>query len=246
MSTEPFDLGDRMKGYEGVTDAALTRRMPLIIRLDGKAFHTWTRRAGCKKPWDPLLIAAFEETAKWFAGEAQGCCLGYLQSDEASFVLQDWWDIKTEAWLGKRAQKVASIAASAWTAWFNLDAVDRFDGIPTPAIFDARCFVLPEAEVCNYFLWRQRDATRNSIAGLAQAHFSHRRLHGLSGDQMQELLFQEKGINWSDLPTWQKRGSCIVKDSEGRWVVDAEPPVFSRDREYVEGRLRPPEGSGAA
>ena len=248
MSTESFDLGERMKGYEGVADVALTRRMPLIIRLDGKAFHTWTARVGCKKPFDPWLHYSFCETATRMAHELQGCCLGYLQSDEASFVLQDWWGLKTEAWLGKRVQKIASVAASMFTAWFNLDADDRFDGAPA-AFFDARCFVLPEAEVCNYLLWRQRDATRNSVAALAQAHFSHNRLHGLNGEQMQELLFQEKGINWSDLPTWQKRGVCVVKGDGGAWVVDEEPPVFSQDWEYVGRRLQPVEeaqGGGAA
>ena len=239
MSMESFDLGDRMKAYEGVADVTLTRRMPLILRLDGKAFHAWTSRAECDKPFDDELQWAFGHAAVSMASELQGCCLGYLQSDEASFVLQDWWELKTEAWLGKRVQKIASVAASIFTASFNVFVgISERAGAP-PAFFDARCFVIPEAEVCNYFLWRQRDATRNSILGLAQSRFSHHQIQCLNTDELQELLFQEKGVNWNGLPTWQKRGSCVVKGGDGRWVVDDNPPVFSQDRDYIERRLHP-------
>ena len=237
-----FGLGDRMKAYEAVANTALTRRMPMILRLDGRAFHAWTRAAQCVKPFDDRMHWAMGVAACGLAEDMQGTCLGYIQSDEASFVLQDWWEHQTEPWLGKRIQRVASIAASVFSVRFNAcwQTLSGQAAPPRFAYFDARCFVLPEAEVCNYFVWRQRDAVRNSIAALARAHFSHKLLYGLDCDQMQELVWEETGINWSELPVWQKRGACIVC-GERAWAVHDEPPMFSADREYVERRMRKPE-----
>ncbi|MDY8021941.1 hypothetical protein UYY96_04995 [Paenibacillus polymyxa] len=99
---------------------------------------------------------------------------------------------------------------------------------------------MPQDEVTNYFLWRQQDATKNSISMVAQAHFRHTEIEGLNGSQLQDKLFVEKGLNWNDLPVWQKRGICITKQQynkgeavRSKWDVDHETPVFSQNREYI-------------
>ena len=110
------------------------------------------------------------------------------------------------------------------------------------AMFDSRCFNIPKEEVTNYILWRQQDATRNSINSVGQAYFPHKQLEGLNVNQVQELLFKEKGINWNDYPTKYRRGSCCVKDtiSEGiairnSWRIDNEIPIFVEEgRNYIE------------
>ena len=108
------------------------------------------------------------------------------------------------------------------------------------AIFDSRVFAIPKDEVNNYFIWRQQDATRNSIQMLGQANFSHKELHKCSCNMIQEKLFTEKGINFNDIPTTQKRGACIVKEqylvgeaTRTRWIVDKEIPIFTSDRDYI-------------
>lgn len=115
--------------------------------------------------------------------------------------------------------------------------------LKTGAMFDARCFNIPKEEVTNCILWRQQDATRNSISSAGQAHFSHKQLEGLNSNQIQELLFQEKGINWNDYPTKFKRGSCCIKKYHqtmnqtlrSYWFIDNEIPIFKgEDREYIE------------
>lgn len=194
-------LGDRIKRYESVNDLRLPGRMPYIIRVDGAAFHTLTR--GLVKPWDNRFMDAMLYTAYSLCVECQGVKLAYVQSDEISLLLTDYENIETQAWLDKRVQKLVShsagIASTAFQKAFKSD-LERFD---------SRTFVLPKEEVCNYFIWRQQDATRNSIQGLAQYHFSHNSLHGLNGSQLQEKLFAEKNVNWNNLFTPFKRGMVI-------------------------------------
>ena len=227
-----MEIGERMKGYEKVADTVLTRRMPYIIRVDGKSFHTWTHRVGAQKPYDARLSSIFEEAASYTLQEMSGGIAAYLQSDEVSFLLQDYWRLDTDPWFGKRIQKLCSITASMFTAFFNAAAAHDF---PKPAFFDARAFVLPFAEVINYFVWRQQDATRNSIQALGQHYFSHKALHGLSNEVVQEKLWQEYGVNWNDLPPSQKRGTMIFRDfSTGTWFVDYATPVFTQDRSYFQ------------
>ena len=115
------------------------------------------------------------------------------------------------------------------------------------AMFDSRVFTLPKEEVNNYFIQRQQDASRNSVQMVGQANFSHKELKNKSGNEIQELLFSQKNINWDKLPIYEKRGTCIVKEEfllEGcsnvkrkRWVVDKEIPVFTKDRNYIEKYL---------
>ena len=119
------------------------------------------------------------------------------------------------------------------------------------AMFDSRVFTIPKEEVCNALIWRQQDATRNSIQSVGQANFSQKELHGKSCNNIQDMLMTQKGINWNDYATTLKRGSCCIKVDDGltkydevgnisdyiprsKWVIDDEIPIFTQDRNYVE------------
>lgn len=274
MSNKNDSLGDRMKGYENISRAYLTRRVPVIIRLDGKAFHTFTR--GLDKPFDKSLMKIMQLTMHYLCSNIQGCVFGYTQSDEITLVLTDYATIKTDAWFGYNVQKMASVSASMATMEFNRLFRKEFEDMVlewTPdrkdlttfenrlailkdkqfkACFDARCFSIPVDEVCNCLIWRQQDATRNSIEAVGQANFSHKQLMGKSCNEIQDMLFKEKGVNWNDFPTDCRRGSAcyrVVSEEEiddprnpgnkitvqrKRWVVDIGIPIFSQDRQFVE------------
>lgn len=227
--TEKSDFGDRMKGYENAFRHFLPRRMPCIIRLDGCAFHTYTR--GFIKPWDENLMEALALTMLHLCENIQGCKMGYLQSDEISLLLTDYDALNTCAWFDKNVQKMCSVSASIASCFFNRLMMAR-EYSNKFGYFDSRVFVLPEDEVCNYFLWRQRDAERNSLNGLAQQHFSHKVLQGLNKPKVHDLLMLEKGINWNDETIPHKRGLCAVKH-EGEWCLDQEIPIFSQERNYI-------------
>lgn len=234
MSNNRDSLGDRMKGnYENRSKTYLVRRMPVIIRIDGKAFHTFTR--GFKKPFDDILVKSMQETMKYLCENIQGCVLGYTQSDEITLVLTDYKTLTTDAWFDYSVQKMCSIAASMATMAFNrsfnswvdvyrdavlsmqdadveekyLNALNK--AIERGAMFDARCFNIPVEEVTNCLIWRQQDAVRNSIQSVGQANFSHKELNCKTCNNIQDMLMIEKGINWNDYPTTLKRGSCCVK-----------------------------------
>lgn len=209
--TDSTSLGDRMKAYEAPWKLAFPRRLPLVIRVDGKAFHTYLR--GARKPFDEIFIQDMGEVAKALCAEISGAVFAYHQSDEISVLVQDWASNSTEPWFAGELQKIVSISAAIATSALT----ERRGGRP---LFDARAFVLPNpVEVGNYFLWRQRDAVRNSVSMAAQAHFSHKRLQGVNSDQMQELLHAERGINWNDYPVACRRGQVAVKRAGEREVV---------------------------
>jgi len=127
---------------------------------------------------------------------------------------------------------MVSISASMCTAFFNQQIIDTVTDNMW-AFFDARVYNLPVDEVANYFVWRQQDATRNSINMLGQFYFSHKELQAKNTDQVQEMLFSKHGVNWNDIPTWQKRGYCA--NAVG---MDNEIPIFTQDRDYIEQHLR--------
>lgn len=235
-------LGDRMKRYEAVTKDFLPRRTCAIIRVDGKAFHTYLRQA--VKPFDADVMELMDATAAALCGGISGTVFAYTQSDEISLLLQDFSSVHTEPWFGGNVQKMVSVAASMATMTFN-DKVVKYQmtrGVRfgPHAMFDARVFTIPDpVEVANYFLWRQRDAVRNSISMAAQANFPHRELQGMSSDKLQDKLFREKGINWSKYPDRAKRGAICTKvhypegeEWRSRWEVigsphfDAQPDGF--------------------
>ena len=269
-------LGDRMQNnYENITRYYLTRRMPVIIRVDGRSFHTFTK--GFKKPFDDVLVKTMQDTMKYLCENVQGCVLGYTQSDEISLVLTYYAELTTDAWFGNNLQKMCSVSASmatlAFNKTFNDNIVKYIDnnldancGVTKDlteytkilinernkgAMFDSRVFTIPKEEVCNALIWRQQDATRNSIQSVGQANFSQKELHGKSCNDIQDMLMLQKGINWNDYSTTLKRGSCCIKIDDGitkydevgnicdyiprsKWVIDNEIPIFTQDRNYVE------------
>ena len=268
------ELGKRMKEYyENIPKTRLLRRTPVAIRIDGKAFHTFTR--GFKKPFDDVLIKSMQETMKYLCENIQGCVLGYTQSDEITLILVDYKNLNSSAWFDYEVQKMCSIAASMATMAFNKafernkrDAyplndktVDLIRAYITAsnkgAMFDARCFNIPKEEVANLIYWRQIDATRNSIQMVGQANFSHEELQNKSNSMIQDMLMTQKGINWNDYPTHQKRGSCCVKmyqtgedcwqshaedklipGGRTKWEIDTEIPIFrNEDRGYIESLI---------
>ena len=238
-----MNLGDRMKEYELCSKSYLIRRNPVVIRIDGKAFHTFTK--GMEKPFDPILSRSMIETCKFLCENIMNCKLAYTQSDEISLLLVDYERLETEAWFSNNIQKMSSVSASMATLAFNRAFIalggDTYPSKRDGAMFDSRVFSVPKEDVCNYFVWRQQDATKNSISSIAQSMFSHKELHGKNGDQKQEMIFQKSGENWNNYPAYQKRGSCVVKEhyslngaTRTRWVEDAETPIFSKNREYIE------------
>ena len=266
------ELAKRMKSYELVPKSVLMKRVPVAIRLDGKAFHTFTR--GFQKPFDDILIKTMQETMKYLCENIQGCVLGYTQSDEITLILIDYKKLTSNAWFDYEVQKICSIAASMATMAFNFffeklvsktyncndwdrthywgKSIDGDEfGYFKMAMFDARCFNIPKEEVANLIYWRQLDATRNSIQMVGQANFSHKELQNKSCNQIQDMLFLEKGINWNDLETHKKRGSCCIKQEYAypdefmqtqqwriRWIVDKEIPIFKgENRKYIENLI---------
>ncbi len=245
-------LGARMKEqYEHRTRILLPRRTYTLIRLDGKAFHTFTR--GFERPFDTDLIEMMDYTAKVLCENIQGCKVAFVQSDEISLLLTDFDKITTDAYLKGNVQKIASIsaamAASAFAGAMHRIAApligvkrSKFEGKENYKVplFDSRVFTIPDPnEVENYFIWRQQDATKNSIQMVAQSLYSHKELHGKNGSQQQDMI-HEKGQNWNDYPVGQKRGRAIIKETyekEGatrsRWVV-VDPPIFSKDRSFLQ------------
>lgn len=247
--TNKDSLGDRMKEfYENRSKFYLTRRTPVIIRLDGKAFHSFTK--GFKRPYDEIFHEAMNNTMKYLCANIQGCKFGYTQSDEITLLLTDYTTLTTDAWFGYGVQKMCSVAASMATLMFNKYFRDAVNGYFTDktmdeyqktmciardkgAMFDARCFNIPKEEVINCFIWRQQDATRNAIQMLGQTNFAHKELQGKSCSDIQDMLMLQKGINFNDMPTVFKRGLCCVKSEKG-WTLDMEIPIFTQNREYIE------------
>lgn len=222
------ELGIRMKMYEETQKYSLMKRVPVIIRLDGKAFHTYTR--GLNKPFDENLMEDMQNTAIFLCENIQGAKCAYVQSDEISLLLTDFDTFKTQAWFHYELSKMESISAAYATARFNqlrslrLSQEIRFEEGQADyinievfenmklAYFDSRARNYSKEEVSNYFLWRQQDAIRNSISMLAQSLYSPKELHGKNVSDMQEMCFQ-KEHNWNDLHWSKKRGTFIIRNT---------------------------------
>ena len=255
------ELGTRMKEfYEEIPKTRLMRRTPVAIRIDGKAFHTFTR--GFQKPFDGVLVKSMQETMKYLCENIQGCVLGYTQSDEITLILIDYKKLTSSAWFDYEVQKMCSIAASMATMAFNKFFYDNipadteytgkyYTALDKGAMFDARCFNIPKEEVANLIYWRQLDAMRNSIQMVGQANFSHKELQGKSCENIKEML-AEKGIFYeSDFPIYLQRGSAcrrtnteypkvnettgeVEKININKWSVDCNMPIIKEDRDYIE------------
>lgn len=269
------ELGKRMKIYEAVSKTRLVRRMPVAIRLDGKAFHSFT--CGMRKPFDKVLITTMQETMKYLCENIQGCVLGYTQSDEITLILIDYKKINSSAWFDDEVQKMCSISASMATMAFNKffaknvkneifeyktgfvhqcvefqQEMEKYhtvlnNAVEKGAMFDSRVFNIPKEEVTNLVLWRQLDATRNSIQMVGQANFSHKELQGKSCNQIQDMLHEQRNINWNNYPTTYKRGSCCIKvqtaDEQdniirSKWIIDNDIPIFKKGgRAYIDNLI---------
>lgn len=261
-------LGTRMKTYyEQVPKYRLMRRTPVAIRIDGKAFHTFTR--GFQKPFDEVLGNSMVRTMEYLAKNIQGCVFAYQQSDEITLLLIDYQTLETDAWFDYEVQKMCSISASMATMAFNRffcqearnfkdnhcevsecgiglysDGWDNeenkvlyykyIDAYDKGAMFDARCFNIPKEEACNLVYWRQLDATRNSIQMVGQANFSHNELQGCSCNVIQDMLHEQRGINWNDYATRWKRGVAWTRTTG----VDYEMPILKgENRAYVDNLI---------
>lgn len=226
-------LGDRMKkNYEDRTRYFLPRRTYTLIRIDGKCFHSLTKQ--CNRPFDEELIKVMDYTALELCKNIMGCQLAYVQSDEISLLLTDFNNDQTQAWFDGNLQKIASVSASMATAYFN-SMSNICDRVKKIAMFDSRVFTMSDAvEVENYFIWRQKDATRNSIQMVAQSLYSQKELQGVSTKDLQEKIFQ-KGINWNDYNAGFKRGRVALK-RDLEYIVE-NPPIFTEDREYLKNLI---------
>ncbi len=220
-----------------------------------------------KKPFDEILVKTMQETMQYLCENIQGCKIGYTQSDEITLLLIDYENLYSEAYFDNQIQKIVSVTASMATLAFNdvfskeitnyyaesyndIDEESRkrmrmLKSKRNKAMFDSRVFSMPQDEVNNCFLWRQLDASKNSISMVAQANFSHKELQNKNTSMMKDMLINDKGINWNDLPTTQKRGSCCTRQSvllnkgtdrecnRNKWVIDNEIPRFNQETEYI-------------
>ena len=248
------DLGIRMKTfYEGIPKTKLMRRTPVAIRIDGKAFHTFTK--GFKKPFDEILVKTMQETTQYLCNNIQGCVFGYTQSDEITLILVDYKELNTSAWFDYEVQKLCSITASMATLAFNRNFMIRVmheeiineaseeyietlkTALNRGAMFDARCFNIPREEVTNLIYWRQLDAERNAIQMVGRAYYSQKELHGLSCKQIKDKLFDEKNIAWDTVQNHLRRGTAVVYRN-GVWIVDKDMPMLKgEDRAYLNERI---------
>lgn len=242
QSMNKMSLGDRMKEYyENSYRIYLPIHMPLIIRLDGRAFHTLT--AKMEKPFDKIFINLMTDTAKYLCENVQGAEFAYTQSDEISIFIHNYKNLESQPWFGNLLQKIVSLSAAMASSYATLQYLKVFNK-ERVIQFDSRAFIIPEYDLCNYFIWRQQDWGRNSIQMLAQSLYSHKDLYKKNKSDLQEMCFQ-KGHNWNDLSTSLKRGFCIIKkqnfengDIRNIWIIDNEIPVFSKDRDYIEKLLK--------
>lgn len=217
-ASDRTSIGDRMKTYEQPSTSRIAfKGQPLVARLDGKSFHTFTKGLG--RPFDKrlsdLMVDATSELVDRF-----GASIGYTQSDEITLVWYAAPDSATDYPFAGRFQKLDSVLAGYLSAWFTaqLFATDRIEEKSNTVVcFDCRSFVVPNLqEAYHCLLWRQQDAVKNSISMAAQSMFSHNSLSGMHGKQMQERMWQERGVNFNDYPSFFKRGTFVRRVKEER------------------------------
>lgn len=233
-------LGDRMKRYEHTFRQVLPRRTYTLMRLDGRAFHTYLKDS--EKPFDHDFVKCMDQVAYTLCREIDGVQFAYTQSDEVSLLLTDFHSPHTEPWFGGNVAKMLSVSASL--ASVTMHVVRRSGPMPQ---FDCRVWTMSDpVEVANYFLWRQRDAVTNSIQMLAQHYYRPRALEGRSTNELQDILFREQGVNWNDLDAGLKRGRVVYpkdpdfmgpswltqdaphfKAEPDNWLATAIPPLPS-------------------
>lgn len=224
------DLSDRMKVYEHKARAFLNPELPVIVRIDGRAFHTWTARFN--KPWDERITEAMTHSAITAGSEiGNNCRLAYSQSDEISLLLHRSGN--TQPWFSYNKAKLESIIASIVTAHFN-----SFGLSEQLATFDARAFNLPKNEVVNYFIWRQNDWKRNMVSMLGQSKFTQRALDGVKTVDLRAKL-EVLGVDFSSLDSRISLGTVYKNQPDlGFWPMDTTPEFVS-NKAFIEETLCP-------
>jgi len=219
-------LGDRIKRYEKTFSYIAVKRMPLMIRVDGRAFHTFTRNF--KKPFDTDFISAMVKSAQYVAENIQGFKVAYIQSDEVTFCITDYDSLESEGWFNYELSKIISISASMMSVAFN-----KFFPTDKMPVFDSRAFTIPKEDVVNAFLWRAKDWERNSLQMYCRSFFSHKQLHKKKKEDMHNML-HEKGYNWStDLTNQEKNGTFLIKT--GKYIIqryNIEPRYVSLEKNF--------------
>lgn len=223
------DLGDRIKGYESVYDFRFTNRLPIVVRIDGKAFHSWTKKSKCQKPFDLDLIKLMQNTTKFLCENISGCVCGYCQSDEISLLLINTQTNQTQPWFDNRLQKIVSVVSSLATCYFNENNNLQ---VKIPAFFDSRAFVVPEKDILNYFIWRQRDAIRNSISTVSHSFFSPKELHKKNSVQQLEMC-KSIYVNWEDFPNNCKKGSLVYKVMSDKPLINKKTHEVSYRKYFI-------------
>jgi tRNA(His) 5'-end guanylyltransferase len=258
-----------MKRYEAPTQLVLPRRTYTIMRVDGRAFHTWTR--GLAKPYDMGFMRCMDAAAIALCEEVSGAKFAFVQSDEISLLARDFDNIDTQAWFDGNIQKWVSVGASIASTAFNTSVLEHINhSVTVPsknyiglkdgdATFDARVFTIPDrTEVENYFIWRQKDAVRNSVTMLAQAYASHKQLQGKTVADRHEII-HKAGDNWAKHPVSFKHGRVIRRHvfvpefpdglshammnaelerakeraKTSNWIVDGSTPIFTVERKFL-------------
>jgi tRNA(His) guanylyltransferase len=202
-------LGDWCKWLEkNFSPEIMIPTLPVIIRLDGNNFHNWTK--GLKKPFDTDLNELMTLTTQFLVKETNAV-IGYQQSDEITLILWSG-DKKSSIYNDGKKQKILSKLTSKCSNFFNDKRSDILPNHNKIADFDCRIYQTPTLEdACLQLLWREKDATKNSISMLAQSLFSHNSLQNLNSDQLQYKMFTEKGVNWNELDSKLKRGVYIKR-----------------------------------
>lgn len=213
-------LGDRCKAYEQAEAGhSAMRCLPLLARLDGRAFHTFTR--GLRRPYDEAMSRSMIETARQLVGKTHAA-VGYTQSDEITLAWHQPGE-HSQLMFNGRFQKLASVLAGLASVAFYKEIAQR---LPSKAgelpHFDCRVWQVPTIrDAIDVFIWREDDATKNSIAMAAQSVCSHKELHGKHTGDMQEML-HDKGINWNDYPAFFKRGTYLQRKTSPRTLTEVE------------------------
>lgn len=243
-----MSLSDRMKDYEENYDYKIVKRVPVIIRVDGKRFSKYVKSIKAEKPFDQKFSNAMMFTSMETAKKMEGCVLAFTQSDEITYILKNDQSEQSEAWFGNRLQKMVSVCSSMTTAHF----VSQMAGLPV-AYFDARVFAVPDVqEAINCLIWRQNDAIKNSVSSACYYEVgkvkgkktSRAMMQGLNQDKQKEMLLNEANIKWEDYPIKYQRGAACYKIKVStntekevvertKWIADTEIPVFSKDQEFL-------------
>lgn len=248
MNEHRITLNEELQEYESKSKIHLTKKVPVFIRVDGKAFKTFTK--GFKKPYDELLSKTMMQTMQAMCEEIQGCVFGYTASDEITIILTDYHKWNSEPWLNYDAQKMSSEAASIATEAFNrffnenrkvlrspknADEISIYEAYERActigARFEARCFNVPEDRVCEMIFWRQNNHRRNVIQSIGRLYFSRKELLGKCNDEVLDMLYEKEHIVWNNLPVVYRIGACCTKGKspfvgKKSWSVDKHMPMI--------------------